>query len=114
MKVYGSKDAAGNGRFDNIALFALNLFCLPFSNASVERVFSAMSLVKNNIRNKLLCNTVESILTVRYGLKHVNVSSVNFEPTYEMLKSFNAKIYDNDEEDDDDVYDVAFDLLNDY
>uniref|UniRef100_A0A915HKL3 HAT C-terminal dimerisation domain-containing protein n=1 Tax=Romanomermis culicivorax TaxID=13658 RepID=A0A915HKL3_ROMCU len=44
LKVHNNTDTAGNSRFMNISTFALNLLSLPFSNASVERAFSAMAL----------------------------------------------------------------------
>jgi len=98
LEVNNNKDAAGNNRFGNIALFALNLFSMPFSNASVERVFSAMALIKNNLRNRLNCQTVEAVLSLRYGLNFLGVKAPGFVPTKEMLVSFNAGMYEDRDE----------------
>lgn len=94
LKIYNNKDAAGNGRFSNIATFALNLLSLPFSNAYVERVFSTMNLIKNKLRNRLVVDTVESVLAVRHGLKFIGQTAETFDPTPDMLKLFNSNIYD--------------------
>jgi hypothetical protein len=116
LDIYDKKDAAGNGRFKNIALFALNLLCLPFSNASVERVFSAMALVKTKLRNRLLCETVDLVLAVRYGLKLLGTTPARFEAPGSMLKLFNADIYEKRDEEEElqfnDVYEALAALEN--
>lgn len=89
--VQGEKDAAGNSRFQHICDFALALFTMPFSNAAVERVFSVMSLVKTKLRNRLLCQTVEGVLFVRYALKDMSLSS--FMPSQAMILNFSDKMY---------------------
>lgn len=92
----------------------MNLFCLPFSNASVERVFSAMALVKTNLRNRLVCETVEAVLSIRYGLKFSGVTASEFVASRDMLRSFNASIYAQEDDEEElmfeDVY-AALDAL---
>jgi len=74
---------------------------MPFSNASVERVFSAMDLLKTKLRNRLICDTVDALLSVRYGLKCFDVTAANFEAPTAMLKKFNVDMYENDDKNDD-------------
>lgn len=51
-------DSAGNRQFQDLAVFALNLLSLPWSNAEVERVFSQVNLVKTKLRNRLHIDTL--------------------------------------------------------
>lgn len=95
LDVYHNKDAGGNGRFENIANFALGLFCMPFSNVVIERAFSAMKLVKNLLRNRLAAESVDSVLSTRYGLKFIGIQAQNFESTTDMLRAFTSGIYIN-------------------
>ena len=44
------------------------LLCLPTYNATVERLFSMMGLIKNKVRNSLAISMVEAILTTRHGI----------------------------------------------
>ena len=38
--------------------------CAPFSNASLERLFSKMNLIKTTLRNRLTNNSLKSILRI--------------------------------------------------
>lgn len=98
IDVYNNTNSAGNGRFKEISSFALSLFSMPFSNACVERVFSIMNFVKSKLRNRLICETVEAALTVRYGLKFLGISAASFEPTKEMLRAFTSDMYNGDDD----------------
>lgn len=57
--------------FQEIAEFVLSLLVLPYSNAEVERLFSMMNIIKNNKRNKLQIQTLNSVLYIQYGLKRM-------------------------------------------
>ena len=46
-------DAAGERVFYTLATFALSLLALPFSNASVERCFSQMNIIKCKLRIRM-------------------------------------------------------------
>lgn len=74
-----------------------------------------MALVKNKLRNRLVCETVESILSVRYGLKFIGETPASFDAPREMLKLFTSEIYASSTDDNDgggenlvfeDVYDA--------
>ena len=47
---------------------------LPISNASIERVFSSVSFIKNKYRNRLLNDTLDNILFVNL----LNINQVDF------------------------------------
>lgn len=71
-EVYHYRDLAGNNPFRDVALFAIKLLTLPHSNAEVERVFSQLNIVKTKVRNKLIADTINAILSIRYGLKRTD------------------------------------------
>lgn len=48
--------------FPLLAQFVQNLLTLPHSSANVERLFSAINLMKTNIRNRLSTDTLTGIL----------------------------------------------------
>lgn len=62
-------NAANKPRFGNVSSLALALLSLPFSNATVERLFSLMNVVHSKLRNRLQVRSTEAILQIRYGLK---------------------------------------------
>ncbi|XP_032589126.2 uncharacterized protein LOC116804664 isoform X1 [Drosophila mojavensis] len=68
LEVLAYRDSAGNQRFYELASVAVQILSLPWSNADVERVFSQVNLVKSKLRNGMNLNTLNSILSVRYGL----------------------------------------------
>ncbi|CAL1674544.1 unnamed protein product [Lasius platythorax] len=104
VEVYDIKDAGGTRRFENISKLVLALLSLPFSNASVERAFSIMSIVKDKLRNKMSIVMVEAIMHIRLTL---NIDCCDFKPTATMLKRFNTEtIYTNINENDVAILDV--------
>ncbi|KYN02291.1 hypothetical protein ALC62_06893 [Cyphomyrmex costatus] len=82
-------DSAGQKRFSNISKLALALLTVPFSNASVERAFSIVNIVKDKLRNKLEVKTIDAILRVRFLMEN---KCDNFEPTPLMLKKFVSEV----------------------
>ncbi|MGH0151419.1 UNVERIFIED_CONTAM: hypothetical protein FKN15_020229 [Acipenser sinensis] len=65
VEVAKHTDAAGDKDFTELGRFALSLLALPFSNASVERAFSQMALIKTKLRNRMQEKLLENILRVR-------------------------------------------------
>ena len=90
-EVSDRKDSAGAKMFPNVSDLALVLFSLPFSNASVERIFSQMIVFHSKLRNRLGVRSVEAIFQIRYGVSHYFESCIEFEPYDDMLRNFNAK-----------------------
>ncbi|KYQ49260.1 hypothetical protein ALC60_11672, partial [Trachymyrmex zeteki] len=67
----------------------LAILSLPFSNESVERMFSIMNIVKDKLRNKMSIKTTETILHLRDNLPD---GCINFEPSKEMIRNLIPKI----------------------
>jgi len=84
-KVFDLKTTTGDPVFPNISKVVNLLLVLPFSNASVERVFSSLKRCKTNDRNKLKTNTVVSLMATREGISNSG-GCVRFEPTKDMLR----------------------------
>ena len=55
--------------------------CLPVSNCDAERVFSQVSLIKTDTRNRFLTENVSKIIQVKESIKNC----LGFEPTASML-----------------------------
>jgi len=92
--------------FHQTSSLALGLLSLPFSNASVERIFSQMNTVLSKLRNKLHVRSVEAILQIKHGLLRNSLTCASFTPSNEMLRNFMAKA--ETEHDEQDVIDDLF------
>lgn len=82
-------NAAGKQRFGNISRLVLALLSLPLSNASVERTFSIINIIKDKLRNRLSIVMAQAILYIRIMM---DVRSCNFIPSNKMLKRFNTEM----------------------
>lgn len=51
-----------NSDFKELAQFALDILCIPHSNAQCKRTFTKANLIKTKTRNKLKVETVNSPL----------------------------------------------------
>ncbi|KOB67942.1 Uncharacterized protein OBRU01_12969 [Operophtera brumata] len=63
-------DAAGERKFSSLSALVMGILSLPFSNASVERAFSIMNVVKQKLRNKMQSSTADHIIRVRANAQH--------------------------------------------
>lgn len=61
-KLYTSPDAR---KWPNLIRLCELLFSLPFSNGHVEKMFSALKIVKNNRRTKLKTGTLSDLLDIK-------------------------------------------------
>ncbi|KAK3873245.1 hypothetical protein Pcinc_021731 [Petrolisthes cinctipes] len=93
MTVHDHHDASGEQDFKEVGQFALSMLALPFSNASVERVFSQMNLVKNKLRNRMQNKSLENTLHVRAFMQINYICCNKFSPTREMLSRFSNDMY---------------------
>nr|CAI5817845.1 unnamed protein product [Callosobruchus analis] len=59
------------------------LFIMPFSNATIERIFSVVKDVKTDHRSRLDTDPMVGILSAKDGLKSKG-GAVNFVPTEQM------------------------------
>ncbi|CAG5098065.1 Protein of unknown function [Cotesia congregata] len=92
-KVIKLTDSEGNYIFKDIASLALTAYSLPVSNASVERVFSRVTLTKTKLRNRMTLLLLSAILRIKMHLEENGICCTKFEPTGDML-NFNSTIYD--------------------
>ncbi|CAG5103821.1 Protein of unknown function, partial [Cotesia congregata] len=94
-KVIKLTDSEGNYIFKDIASLALTAYrySLPVSNASVERVFSRVTLTKTKLRNRMTLLLLSAILRIKMHLEENGICCTKFEPTDDML-NFNSTIYD--------------------
>ncbi|KYN04692.1 hypothetical protein ALC62_04434 [Cyphomyrmex costatus] len=89
IEVFEYQNSVGQKQFGNIARFVLAMLCLPFSNASVEHLFSMMNIIKNKLRNRIAVKTRNAIMRIRCNMPQGGC--VNFKPTVNMLKKFNSE-----------------------
>jgi hypothetical protein len=60
--VLNAKNATGTPTHSNLMKVVTSMFSFPFSNASVERLFSQLKLIKNDRRNCMKQETLVSLL----------------------------------------------------
>ncbi|XP_042858157.1 uncharacterized protein LOC122244344 [Penaeus japonicus] len=78
--------------YKELAVIALNSYCIPLSTSFVERVFSHVTNVKTKTRNKLSTGSLEAILRVRTHLHRGNCYQ-SFTVRNKMLALFNSNMY---------------------
>lgn len=84
--VFKLKNAGDIPTFKNLKTVFSLLLILPFSNASVERLFSNLKNIKTDLRNRMGTDTAVAVMTTKDGLKSRG-GVLNFKPPDEMLKS---------------------------
>lgn len=92
QKISQMKLGDNSAKFQKLCNFIFNLFCLPHSSATVERVFSQVNLNKTKIRNKLSSETLTGILHTKELLKNKTCFNVPIEN--ELLKKMDKSIYE--------------------
>lgn len=91
QKVFQLKTVLGAQAFPNLCLAMKLLLVLPFSNASVERIFSTLKNCKTAHRNRMKTDTLKGLIAAKEGIKNQHGCCVKFEPTEFMMK---AKLWD--------------------
>ena len=81
------RNSAGLLCYPNLRTCISLLFCLPVSNASSERVFSSLKLIKDPKRNRLEDVTVSSLMRIKGWLKRNNEHADSVIIPSEMLNS---------------------------
>lgn len=76
-KVFQLKNASNTKIFIDLEKVIGLLLVLPFSNASVERLFSQLKLTKTLHRNQLKNETLNAILSSREGIEDGSLISFN-------------------------------------
>lgn len=62
------------------------------SNASCERIFSQINLIKTKTQNRFINKHVASILHIKQGISEYG-DCVSFQPTKEMIKQMTKATY---------------------
>lgn len=75
------KDMTGTEMFPNLKKIVGLLLVLPFSNASVERIFSRLKLIKCENRNRLNTETISSLMATKANIQN----AIKFEPSKRMM-----------------------------
>jgi len=85
----------GNGEeaYPSISKIVSYIFCLPHSSATVERIFSAVNLNKNKIRNRLNLDTLSGILRTKNLLARQKTNCFNIKVNDKMIDKHNASMY---------------------
>ncbi|KAK3862369.1 hypothetical protein Pcinc_001950 [Petrolisthes cinctipes] len=87
------KNALNENCFEELAVSALNAYCLPLSNATVERIFSHVTNVKTKLRNKLSTVVLSAIIRIKTSLHFSGNCCKDFAVTKRMLSLFNDSMY---------------------
>ena len=84
--------ANGEKEYQHVSDLAMAILSKPVSNASVERLFSVMNVVKCKQRNAMGIGMLEVILTVRSYLANFRQSCVTYELSGRMLAVFRSDV----------------------
>jgi len=87
------RDGSNINPFSELCDLSQRILVLPWSNADVERLFSQMNIVKTKLRNRMGPKLVDSILTVRYGLKRNGKCCADYELSEDLLKNTSNSNY---------------------
>lgn len=82
--VFLLKNAADMPIFTDLTVIIHFFLVLPFSNVSVERIFSNLNLIKTDHRNCLGTVNIASLIYSKQGIESCN-GLLNFEPNQKML-----------------------------
>ena len=85
-RVLSFKQTPSNLKFLNLKKVIVFMFSLPSSNASAERVFSALKMIKTELRNSLSNNTLVNIVRIKHWLKAHGWTSSTVEFDKEMIQ----------------------------
>ncbi|KAL4714294.1 hypothetical protein ACJJTC_009646 [Scirpophaga incertulas] len=73
-----------------LASFALNVLCLPHSNADCERIFSEVNNIKTRLRNQLITPTINGALLAKQAIRNNN-NCTQFQVPNEMIHKMKNK-----------------------
>lgn len=79
------KTTTGEAKYPNLMKFVGILASLPFSNASVERIFSQLKLVKTDHRSNLKSTSLTSLLQSKMAMKNGHYCATSLKPDKKLL-----------------------------
>lgn len=80
-QIFDLKNSAGVCLFQSLKIIITFLLVLPFSNSSVERVFSNLFNIKTDHRNKLGADTLAALLHTKRLIDNNCGGIIKFEPS---------------------------------
>ena len=95
MTVLKCTDATGEKVFSDLAKFALALLSLPFSNASVERMFSQMNLLKTKLCNRMKQEMLEAIMFIRSHMQRNEICYNKFTVSQAVIRRCALNYFDD-------------------
>lgn len=78
-QVFEIRNGVGVPRFPNLKIVMQLLLILPFSDASVERIFSTLNNIKAYHRSKLCTDSITTLLHTKEGMEEAG-RVISFEP----------------------------------
>lgn len=91
--VFNAKNAGGDLKFPNLSKIICILLSFPFSNASVERIFSQLKLIKTEHRTALKHESLLGLLTTKLAFQQKgNHQAANLDPQKDMLSLYSKML----------------------
>ena len=85
-------DASGNHPFKELSHYSLSCLSTPISNASVERMFLYVTIIKSKIRNQMSLELLETLMRIKTTLAFDKICCNKFKPSQEMYELFNTSV----------------------
>ena len=79
------KTTTGEAKYPKLMKFVGILASLPFSNASVERIFSQLKLVKTDHRSNLKSTSLTSLLQSKMAMENEHYCATSLKPDKKLL-----------------------------
>ncbi|KYN12026.1 hypothetical protein ALC57_15814 [Trachymyrmex cornetzi] len=83
-------NANGEKCFKDLTELVFRALSFPISNATVERIFSIMAVIKSKLRNRLTMPMLVALMRTRIHMNVLRLCCKNYCPTPYMLKLFNS------------------------
>ena len=98
LKIRDAKTSSGKPKYQALIRFVSILASLPFSNVSVERLFSQLKMIKTDQRNSLKSTSLVSLLQAKIGMKNHHVTAATLATRGMVQLAANMKASATDEE----------------
>ena len=86
QKWLNTRNVNGSLKYPNLRKIVISMMSLPFSNASVERIFSLLNLIKTQSRNALKRETLVGLMHTHEGMKARNIHAYQMKLDAEFLR----------------------------
>lgn len=93
ISIHMHQDGSGSFPFREFSSPVIRMFCMPASNADIERVFSQVNVVKNQKRANMNTDTLNAALYYRFGMRKFNLTCAEFVPPKSILDYNSENLY---------------------